>query len=172
MRIAAGEQRIRESVAILPIYGVVGWSGSLMVGDRGWENGQEVMAGLAHGDPDGDGPAVHVRTTVHDPRAAVASLRMAHLGTPHDKDDCLRRRHQAEVAPTGHVAIPVNTVPVRFEIWDEDDRWWAAAPQAEHGLVVEGRRTAVDWLALTRLYDVEPYLAGRRAHLRALRGDT
>jgi hypothetical protein len=101
-RIAAGEQRMRGSAAILPIYGVAGWSESLMVGDRGWENGQLVTAGLAHGDPSGDGPSVHVLTTLHDPRTEAASLRMAHLGAPHDKHDFLRRIREADGAPTAN----------------------------------------------------------------------
>lgn len=67
VRIAAGEQRMHDSATVLPMYGVQGWSGSLMVGGWGWENGRLVTVGLAHGDPAGDGPSVHVRTTVHDP---------------------------------------------------------------------------------------------------------
>jgi len=170
-RIAASEQRVRDSAAILPIYGVAGWSGSLMVGDWEWENGQLVTAGLAHGDPSGDGPTVQVRTTVNDPQAAVASLRIADLRALHDEDDFLRRRRAADVAPTVHVDIPVNSVPVRFEVREEGDRWRGAAQQADYGLVIEGRRMATDRLTLIRVHDIEPYLAGHRAHLNALRGE-
>lgn len=171
-RIATSEQQVRDSADILPIYGLAGWSGPLMIGDWGWENGQLVTVGLGHGDPSGHGPAVHVRTTVHDPRTAVASLRMAHLGAPHDEADFLRRRREAEAAPTERVDVRVDSVPVRFEVWNDGDRWWAAAQHADYGLVVEGLRTALDRLALVRVHDIEPYLAGRRAHLRALRGES
>jgi hypothetical protein len=170
-RIAASEQRMRESAAILPIYGVAGWSGSLMVGDWDWKNGQLVTVGLAHGHPSGDGPSVQVQTTVLHPRTAVASLRMAHLAAPHDKDDFQRRRREADAAATGHVDIAVDSVPVPFGVWNDGDPWWAAAQQADYGLILEARHMAMDQLALIRVHDIEPYLAGRRAHLRVPRAD-
>lgn len=169
-RIAVGEQRIRDSAATLPTYGVADWPRLLMVGDWGWEDSLLVTVGLAHGVATGDGPAVHVRTTVHDPRSAVASLRMASAGAPHDKSDLLRRR-EAAVAPSDQIDVLVDFAPVRFEVCnDGDDRWLAAAEHTGYGLIVESRRTTVDSLALVRVHDVEPYLAGRRANLRARRG--
>lgn len=99
---------------------------------------------LAHGVATGDGPAVHVRTTVHDPRSAVASLRMASAGAPHDKSDLLRRRREATVAPSDQIDVLVDFAPVRFEVCnDGDDRWLAAAEHTGYGLIVESRRTTV-----------------------------
>jgi hypothetical protein len=141
-----------------------------MVGDWAWESGELVTVGIAHGDPDRDGPAVHVRTTVHDPRAEVASLRMD-AGAPYGNDDVLRRRREPDIAPGDDVQFLVDSTPVPFELWHEGDRWWAAAAHAGYGLVVEGRRVAAELVTLVRVHDIEPYLAGRRENLRARRGE-
>jgi len=170
-RIAEMEQRVRDTATILPCYGLANWSGLLMVGDWAWENDQLVTVGLGHGDPAGDGPAVHVRTTVHDARREAASLRMTAERRPHDKDDFLRRRHEVDAVPAVEMDIPVDSTPVRFQVWRGADRWWAAADHAAHGLVIESYRMPTDGIKLVRVHDIEPYLAGRRAHLRALRGE-
>lgn len=96
---------------------------------------------------------------------------MAHLESPRDEGDLLHRRSEAHGAPTGHVHISVNSARVRFEVWDEDTLWWGAAQQTGYGLVVEAHDMATDRFALVRVQDIEPYLAGRRAHLRTLRGE-
>ncbi len=168
-RIAQGEQQLRDSAAVLPVYRVADWAGPVLVGDWGWENGELVTAGIAHDDR--TGAAVHVRTTVHDPRADVASLRMQAEG-PYDPADALRRRRADAIAPGEDVAIRVDSTPVRFELWHEGDRSWAAATHAGYGLVVEGTGVAVDLLSLVRVDDIEPYLAARRQDLRLRRGET
>jgi len=171
-RIAEMEQRVGDTATILPCYGLANWSGLLMVGDWAWENDQLVTVGLGHGDPAGDGPVVQVRTTVHDPRREAASLRMTAEGAPRGKDDFLRRRHDVEAVPAVEVDIPLDSTPVRFQVWRRADRWWAAADHGAHGLVIESHRLPTDEITLVRVHDIEPYLAGRRAHLRALRGET
>lgn len=168
-RIAAGEQRMRDSATVLPMYGVEGWSGSLSVGNWEWENDGLVTVGLAHGGPSGQGPSVHVRTTVHDPGTTVASRGITHLGPPREGGDFPRARGEADVGATSHVNIPVNGVPVRFQVRHEGNVWWGAAQQDGYGLVVEARDMDVDRLALVRVEDIEPYLAGRRAQLRTRR---
>jgi hypothetical protein len=40
------------------------------------------------------------------------------------------------------------------------------------GIVLEARHVAINDIALIRVYDIEPYLDGRRAWLRAVRGGT
>ncbi|MGI8868072.1 MAG: hypothetical protein ACR2F6_04270 [Mycobacteriales bacterium] len=162
---------MRDCSTMLPIYGLADWPGPVMIGDWGWENGRLVTVGIAHGDPTGDGPAVQVATTVHDPGTAVASLRMASAEAARHEDDALRRQHEADVAPSGQVDLLVDSAPVRFELWNAGDRWWAATAYAGYGLVVEARRTAVGPLALVRVHDIEPYFAGRRASLRARRDE-
>jgi hypothetical protein len=169
---AQTEERIRSTAAVLPCYGLVGWVGLTMIGDWEWENDVLVTVGLAHGAPDGDGPTLHVHTTTRDPAADVASLRMAAAGRPRDADDMRRRRRELDAAGGGPWTLAVNATPVAFTVWTEADRWWAAGHYDGFGLVLEGRRLPVSEVALARVDDIEPYLVGRRAHVRALRGES
>jgi len=61
---------------------------------------------------------------------------------------------------------------VHFDVWHsrEQDQWWAAGRYEGHGLVLEARLVSVKDVGLHRVHDLEPYLDGRRAHLRELRG--
>jgi len=81
------EERIRATAAVLPCYGLAGWVGLRMIGDWEWENDELVTVGRTHGTPESDGPTPHVHTTIRDPAADVASLRMAAAGPPRDEDD-------------------------------------------------------------------------------------
>jgi hypothetical protein len=170
-RYAEMEERIRSTATVLPCYGLVGWTGPRMVGDWEWENGDLVSVGLAHGDPDGDEPALHVHTTTRNAAADVASLRMADAGPPRDADDLRRRRRELRSAGGELSTLSVDGTSVAFTVWTEQERWWAAGRYGGVGLVLESRWLPVGEVELARVDDLEPYLAGRRAHLRALRGE-
>lgn len=165
------EQHIRSTAAVLPCYGLLGWSGLRMIGDWESENNRLVTAGLAHGAPDGPGPMLQVLTTARDPHADVASLRMAASGQPTGEHDFLRRQGKFDAEGGESVTIKVDSVDVDFTVWRDEDCWWAAGQHHERGLVLEGCCVEVDDVALERVYNLEPYIAGRRAHLRELRGE-
>jgi hypothetical protein len=52
----------------------------------------------------------------------------------------VRRYREAESVPASQIHIPVDTIRIRFDIWRDQDLWWAAADHAGFGLVVEARR--------------------------------
>ncbi|MFE4837579.1 hypothetical protein ACFRAU_23215 [Arthrobacter sp. NPDC056691] len=59
-----------------------------------------------------------------------------------------------------------------FEVWREAGRWWAAGHHDGKSLILEGT-TELDLSAVSqrRVSDIEPYLQGRRAQVRAARGE-
>jgi hypothetical protein len=166
------EQRVRSTATVLPCYGLAEWSGRRMVGDWQWQDDRLVAVGLAHGDPAGDGPSLHVLTVVDDPRRKVISLQLAERGARFDEEDAVRRYREAESAPASQIHIPVDAGRIRFDIWRDRDLWWAAADHADFGLVVEARRIPPEGVALVRVHDIELYLIGRRQYLKELRGET
>jgi hypothetical protein len=163
-RITAGEQRMRDSAAVLPVYRLADWAGPVLTGDWEWEDDALVTAGIAHGDP--DGPGVHVRTTTHDPRAEVARLRRP---VPAPAENLVAATPAAvEIWADGEILV--DGTPVAVELWRDGERWWAAGAHDGRGLVLAGNRVPVQDVALVRVRDLEPFLAGRRDFLRALRG--
>ena len=166
------EERIRATATVLPTYAPSGWMGLRMIGDWEWENDRLVTVGLAHGAPNGAGPTLHVHTTVRDPVADVVSLPMAAAGPPQDKDDVLRRHGEFHAAAGEPATITVDAAPVSFTVWGEVDQWWAAGHHDGLGLMLEGQRIPVGDIELVRVHDLKPYLAGRRAYLRARRGES
>jgi hypothetical protein len=169
-RYADMEERVRATAGILPCYGLTGWSGLRMIGDWTWENDRLVTVGLVHGAPDPPGPLLHVHTTLRDPRSDVGALRMAAAGPPRAEDDRFRR-YELDADDGERITIAVDTATIRFTLWGAGDAWWAAGHDDQYGLVLEGRRIRVDEVRLERVYDLEPYLAGRRAYLRQRRGE-
>jgi hypothetical protein len=166
------EERIRATAAVLPSYGVAGWGGLVMIGDWQWENEQLVSIGLAHGAPD-DESKLHVHTTVRDPTADVTSLRIAAVRPAwDDKDEMLRRLREFGTVAGESSTIAVDAAPVEFTVWGEAGQWWAAGHHDGFGLVLEGQRIPIGRVELVRIHDLDPYLAGRRAYLRALRGES
>ena len=94
-------------------------------------------------------------------------------GPPVSGED-LSHRLQVLTAERGEdVSIPVDGAEVLFVVWREAGRWWAAGQHDGNGLILEGT-AGLDVLALSlrRVSDIEPYLQGRRAQLRAVRGES
>jgi len=166
------EQRMRSTARVLPCYGLAEWPGRRLVGDWEWEDDRLVRVGLAHRDQAGDGTRLQVLTVVDDARREVMSLRMRKRGTPYARQERLRGHHEAESVAANQIDIPVDGVPIRFDIWRDGDLWWTAANHSGFGLVVEARGISPESVALVRVYDIEPYLTGRRQYLRELRGET
>jgi hypothetical protein len=171
--VAADEERIRAAAHLLPLYGLAGWDGPLMTGDWRWSGGELECAGLSHGAP--NGASLQVVTTAGDPGPIAHTLRMTdeleRLGPPRSGDDLDAMRERLAAAPARSVTAGLGGRTVEFTRWDGSLRWHAAAPFGEHGLVLEGRDLDPAALQLERVTDVEPYLAGRNAYLRRLRGE-
>jgi len=166
------EQQIRATSAVLPCFGVVGWSGLQMIGDWQWENDRLVTVGLAHGAPEGTSPRLHVMTTVRDPRDVVVSLRPVSGAATRDESGAARQRRELETDPDDSVTIDVDGAGVHLDLWHTGDQglWWAAGDHEGHGLVLEAGLVPVDNVSLHLVHDLEPYLDGRRTYLRELRG--
>ncbi len=120
-RYAELEQRNRATSAVLPCYGLVGWSGLRMIGDWEWENDRLVTKGLAHGALEGTGPWLHVVTTVREPRADAASLRLASAPAVRNESDVPRRQRKLGADPDDSVTIEVDGVGVHFDVWYSKD---------------------------------------------------
>jgi len=163
------DQQIRDAALSFPSYGLKEWSDPIMLGGWEWQDETLILAGLKHGTPDTDGPTVDVLTTVHDPIGKAASLVVSALGlTPLD-DEYRRRRDEVEAAEDHTALIPIDGQAVSFVVWGGRERWWAAATAGNVGIVLEGRRYPLDRVALIRVRDVEPYLSGKNAYMRAFR---
>jgi hypothetical protein len=160
------EALVLESSTDIPCYAVSPWSGPVAVGE--WDLGSRPPAAvsLVHGTA--AGPSVQTWTTTQDPRTVAGLRRMAAGGPPagglSDTPDPL-------LPEPDEVLIPVDGVNVPFRLWRSADRWWADAQHGGFGLVVEGHGLEPGALALHRALDIQPYLHGRRAQLRILRGE-
>ena len=169
-RVESSEEQVRAGASSIPIYGLSGWGGPIMIGDWEWEDMDLILAGLAHGTPDADS-CVGVVTTVHDPRRqTVRSMERAIGLTRIDVD--YERRHRAIEDATGIGSRSVSTVVRPPSRSGEDVN--AGGPLAP-STASESFSKPVDirWSRLNslRVDDVEPYLAGWREYIRLCRGE-
>ncbi|MEY9864068.1 hypothetical protein ABH935_009722 [Catenulispora sp. GAS73] len=172
-RMDEGDARVRAESGALPLFGVADWTGPRMTGDWGWVNDRLTSAGLAHGDRQGTGAFIHVKTTTDDPTEAALGHRMgAHLPLT-DPEQFPTLRNRLRTDPGTPTTVTIDDEPHDFHQWSAPDgTWLAAGHHGETALIIEAS-AAVDitQLRLIRVTDIEPYIAGRRAHLRRLRGE-
>ncbi|MFP3460860.1 hypothetical protein R5O87_08445 [Arthrobacter globiformis] len=164
------EELVRESFGELTCYGLDKWSGPIAVGE--WDLGSSPSAavGLEYGSRE-SGPMVRVTTTSEDPRLAAAHRRLILDGPPASGNDLSRRLQMLTSERGEEVPLPVDGAEEVFEVWREAGRWWAAGRHDGKGLVLEGTaQLDVSTVSLHRVSDIEPYLQGRRAQIRAARG--
>ena len=168
--------------APLPLYGLpASWAGRRHLGGYGEHQaagaGRRVVTSmsLAHGDPladDGPELRVEVRAGPEGPAALPdAELRAFLADDLHWNAGLAERRGAGPVllaagavggAPWSEIAIPVDGRPVAFAWLAEGRHWVAYAELADRTLVLSARDLPVDQVALVRITDVEPYLAGTR----------
>jgi hypothetical protein len=148
--VADAQNRVRESFDSMPVFGVSGWSGPVMIGEWSWRDGSR---GLAHGNPDG-GSFVQVHTHPDGARLAVHDLRMSAAGV-------LGTFTDFDYPPDRLAEITVDETPVLFEVWEDEAIAWAGGNYLEHGIVIEARRADLAALQLSRVTDIEPYLTGQ-----------
>ena len=161
-RIVRSLDGVRESAGSMPVFGVVGWTGDVSLGEWIYEGGPH---SLLHGDPDGHGASVQVQTTTGPARTAVHELRRRFDG-PWEGDQYSARFDAYEVPPDRIAEVRIDATPVQFEVWEADDVSWAAGTMGGFGVAVEARSVRVDDLDLVTVSDLEPYIAGRLAWLR------
>lgn len=165
------DDRVRAVADVLPCYGLAGWTGPRMYGDWSFEDGRLVTAGLAHGWL-ADGLRVQVLSTLRDSLTLVSTLRAQSRGIPRSREEAVQRQREMHTGPAEHATVVVEASPVPFRLWRDGDLWWAAGVHAGHDLVLEAQGVDVGEVELTRVHDLEPYIAGRRALLRDMRGGT
>lgn len=171
-RITDSERQIRESAAILPLYGTADrLPQPAMLGNWEWQNGHLMKAGVSYGDPLGEGPLLHVQSTTRPTAEEVALARMASFGPSQDRENDVNRWRSAQDRTSETLDMSIDGSTVRFDLWRDGDQWWAAGEHAGHGVMIEARRLPPQPLALIRIDDLEPYLTGRRSYLRARRGE-
>jgi hypothetical protein len=153
---------VRESAGSMPVFGVVGWTGAVSLGEWIYEGGPH---SLLHGEPEGHGTSVQVQTTAGRARDAVFQLRREFDG-PWEGDQYTARFDAYDVPPDRIVEVLVDATPVQFDVWSVGDVTWAAGSLGRFGLALEARSYPVDDLALEAVTDLEPYIAGRLAWLR------
>jgi hypothetical protein len=159
------DDRIRASADVLPLYAVADWSGTRMVGEWGFENGQLTSVGLWHGDPKSTEAFVQTRTTVDDVRDAVAALRTQTRAEAADDIPEWIEPVDADLS----VVLSVDGALHDCELWRDGSRWYAARRYDGHALIVEARGIDPGDVRIVGTRDVEPYLDGRRSRIRSLR---
>ncbi|WP_307028475.1 hypothetical protein [Arthrobacter globiformis] len=116
------------------------------------------------------GPTIQVTTT--SPRLTIAHRRPILDGAPLSGEDLSRRLRVLTSERSEAVSVPVDGAEEPFDVWRGSDRWWAAGHHDGNGLMLEGTTGLdVEALSLRRVADIEPYLRGRRAQIRAARGE-
>lgn len=175
-----------DTAGDLPLFGQQSWIGILMTGRwsfRDDRTGRASTIGLEHGDPDDETvPWLQVLSTCDPADHLVQELRFERtLGGhgvtgpvdtgPVDRETVLAHRRRTDVTPAQSQAeIMVDGRPRTFRRWDAGDRWYAAwEPGHEHAVVIAARHVDAADVALVRVHDIEPYLAGRRDWIRARR---
>ncbi|MEV8514736.1 hypothetical protein [Dactylosporangium sp. NPDC051484] len=165
--------RIRASASALPLYGPAGWNGPCRIGAWGWEDERLAHAGLLFGDPAG-GPWVEMITTAGPPMPLLIDLRLAAMGeTPGVRRAAGLALRAASTPAPRRVEIPVDGVPRPLSHWPDeplgeaDGRGWLAILDEVPGLLLRAAGPALAELILARVGDIEPHLAGTRAHLLA-----
>lgn len=169
-RMSAMEDELRAQAHQLPWYGLAQWQGPRMVAEWGSADGELTSIGLSYGELD-SGPRVQVMVDNRPPGDLVIERRMSAVGHELDRPAVLAALDAAGSPATGTVTISVDGNPEVFDHWVDGSTWYAARQHHEHALVIEARDVSPDDVALVRVDDIEPYLAGRRAELRRLRGE-
>ncbi|MFB2581307.1 hypothetical protein ACEXQD_08645 [Herbiconiux sp. P15] len=200
-RVDETDERLRESFEPVGAFGLVEWPGFAMVSEWEFGGSTRVLS-FAHALPqpptdlpgvaddadgggrasgrdgndasasggDGDPFEVHVHWRDGDSRSVVARLRRRALTAAGGSQ--YRTRPPGEGLPDRIEQIEVEGLEQPFELWERGDRWWAATTLSGRTLAVEARGVTPAGVALHRIADVEPYLAGRRAWLRRIRAES
>ncbi|MCS5735002.1 hypothetical protein [Herbiconiux daphne] len=114
---------------------------------------------------------VHVHWRVGESRAVVEQLRRRESALEARNTAWYRPVYPTEHLPDRIVDIKVDGRREPFEVWVRGAVWWAATTLGGRTLAVSARDVPFEDVAFRRVTDVEPYLEGRRAWLRRVRGE-
>jgi hypothetical protein len=114
---------------------------------------------------------VHVHWRVGESRAVVERLRQRESALQSRNNAWYRPVSPVEQLPDRIVDLKVDGRREPFEVWVRGAVWWAATTLGGRTLAVAARDVPFQDVAFVRVGDVEPYLEGRRAWLRRLRGE-
>jgi hypothetical protein len=161
------DDRVRALFLRRPCFGLVGWSGSRMIDE--WSFGSGSLRSLrfdladatqvvvATSDSGEEGPAQHL----------LLNLPTGGTGHPDDEDRLNAHFDNARRPPSGSITIPVAGVPVDFDTWTSERFTVAGATIGDLSVALRWNGPLSPGLELVQ--DVEPYLDGRRNHIRSLR---
>ncbi|GGI36786.1 hypothetical protein GCM10010988_10690 [Cnuibacter physcomitrellae] len=170
-RLDDGDDRVRDTLPLAPVFGLAGWDGPGMVHDWSFSGTRRVLAYARTILPapalSGTPFDVQVHSLEGDVRHRVAELRMRWLAR-----DSLRAGWERPVAaldplPDRISAIPVEGSPEAFELWIAGPHWWAATTIGARTVVIEAHDVTIDLIGLERIgaAEVEDLLAERRRWL-------
>lgn len=167
--VQADDERVRRSRSDLALFAPARWTTSVALGEWAFEAGPRE---LVHGLPDDQEPFISVVTTPGRGLDTVRARWINHHGSPaHNKAEHLERVRAFETHETRRGRVLVEDSWVEFDVWGDDTRWWAAVETPRYGIALEAANLDPAALALVRVDDVEPYLAGRTAWIRRQRGE-
>jgi hypothetical protein len=76
-----------------------------------------------------------------------------------------------DVTPDDLVEIQVGQTPVLFELWHDDDVWFAGGTCGSSSIALQGRKVNPGELRLGRLRDLEPLIIARNEWIADMRGE-
>ena len=159
----------------MPWYGLAGWPGWLMLGEWSRRDGEPISIGLLHGEgefTDDDTARVEVFVGSEPPEEVIRQRILAASMVPDPGEEVvMEAMRQVEAGPTGTVSVAVDGQVVLFDHWVREQIWVAAREHDGYTLAVEARQIGPDELDIVRVHDIEPYLVGRRATVRRMRGE-
>jgi hypothetical protein len=173
----AREELYRQST--LPLYEVAGWSGFRFVGGSGGSGPQLHSLTLAfRATPADNAPEVRVTTQVADWRAdELIAEGLAHelacatfpRSSFDDTFDAMAWHDAAEAhaqhlaqRPWSSTTVEVDGQALAFRVLHEGEAWVAHAGVDGYVVSVRGQGVALSDVALVRVTDIEPYIAGNR----------
>ncbi len=170
-RLDDGDARVRETLPVAPVFGLVGWDGPGMVHDWSFSGTRRVLAYARDALPapsvTGTSFDVQVHSLEGDVRQRVAELRMRWTARDSVRAGWERPVVGLDPLPDRISAIPVDGSPEAFELWIAGPHWWAATTVGSRTVVIEAHDVTIDLIALDRIGqpELEPLLAERRRWL-------
>ncbi|MFT2815618.1 hypothetical protein [Leifsonia sp. A12D58] len=181
-RIAGSDEELRASFDRAGAFEIAGWQGPVSIGEWGFTGGLRSLTfgvvPLASGSSTDSGepvasthPVTAVTVLVEDgtsPRDFVAQRRqvLAVMDDPEYRPPAV----DVPALPDDVRVIMVDDVPVAFEIWAQPGRWCAAGQIRELTVAIEADSELADDASLRLVTNIEPYIDGRNALIRGMRG--
>lgn len=162
--------QVRRSFAELPLFAPTQWPGPVMVGEWSFDRG---LRGLMHGLPGRGMPYINVMASVRDVHHSARTLWRRNRGPrPRYRVDRYRSMDNFDAESPQQRLMLVDGSWRDFDVWEEDNHWWAVAEGSECRILLEAENINPSKMALVTVDDIEPYIAGRNQWIREQRGET